>query len=130
LRWELDTRLGDAGRFKVDKIQDLEKMKRRQAAEAGESATSLEHEELMQHPEVQAQVAEMISQHWEGWVDQEIPALGGISPREAVKTPDGREAVEALLEEAERGGGQDEFLDTANRDGARRGRELLGLKRR
>ena len=130
LRRELDTRLGDAGRFKVEEIQDLEVMMRRQATEAGESATSAEHEELMQHPEVQAQVTEMISQHWAGWVDQEIPALGGISPREAVKTPDGREAVEALLEEAARGSGQDDVLDTANRGGARRARELLGLKRR
>jgi hypothetical protein len=32
----------------------------------------------MQHPEVQKQMAEMISKHWEIWVDQKIPALGGI----------------------------------------------------
>ena len=84
----------------------------------------------MQYPEVQAQVAKMFSRHWESWPDLEIPALGGISPREAIKTPDGREAVEALLEEAERGHGQDDVLDAANRDGARRVRELLDLKRR
>ena len=130
LRRELDTRLGDAGRFKVDEIQDLDAMMRHHAAEFAENTPSAEHEELMQYPEVQAQVAKMFSRHWESWPDLEIPALGGISPREAIKTPDGREAVEALLEEAERGHGQDDVLDAANRDGARRVRELLDLKRR
>ena len=81
----------------------------------------------MQHPEVQAQVAEILAQHWEGWVDQEIPALGGKSPRDAVKTADGREAVEALLNDADRGRGQDSFTAEVNRKGTQRVREILGL---
>jgi hypothetical protein len=31
------------------------------------------------------------------WVDEKIPALGGKTPRDAVKTPEGREKVEELL---------------------------------
>lgn len=55
------------------------------------------------------------------------PALGGKTPREAVKSSDGREAVEALLKDAERDRGQDPFTAEANRKGTRRVRELLGL---
>ncbi len=33
----------------------------------------------------------------EYWLDQEIPALGGRSPREAVEDPIGREEVRQLL---------------------------------
>jgi len=43
-----------------------------------------------------------------------------------VNSPDGREAVEALLKEAEKDRG-DPFMAEANRKGARRARELLGF---
>lgn len=130
LRREIEVRLGNDGRFKVDEIQDLDAMMRRHADESTESSQSSEHEELMQHPEVQAQVAEMFGRHWESWVDQKIPALGGITPRKAVKTADGREAVEALLNDAERGRGQDSFTAEINRKGARQVRKMLGLNDR
>ena len=91
---------------------------------------SIDHERLMQDPGVQAQVTEMLSKHWDSWVDQEIPALGGISPREAVKDADGREAVEALLKDAERGEVQDAFIAEINRKGAQRVRKILGLNER
>jgi hypothetical protein len=130
LRREIDARLGKDGRFKIDEIQDFDAMISRHAAGAAESPPSSEHEELMQHPEVQAQVAEMFGRHWESWVDQEIPALGGKTPREAVKTADGREAVEALLKDAERGHGQDSFTAEINRKGTRQVREMLGLNDR
>ena len=84
----------------------------------------------MQHPEVQEHMAEMFGRHWESWVDQEIPALGGKSPKDAVKTADGREAVEALLKDAERGRGQDPFTAEVNRKGTQRVREMLGLDHR
>jgi hypothetical protein len=130
LRREIDARLGEAGRFKVDEIQDFDAMMSRHTAGSAESIPSSEHEELMQHPEVQAQVAEMFSRHWQSWVDQEIPALGGKTPREAVKTTDGREAVEALLKDAERGRGQDSFTAEVNRKGAQQASVMLGLKDR
>jgi hypothetical protein len=130
LRREIDARLGKDGRFKLDEIQDFDAMMSRHAAGAAESTPSSENEELMQHPEVQAQVAEMFGRHWESWVDREIPALGGKTPREAVKTADGREAVEALLKDAERGHGQDSFTAEINRKGTRQVREMLGLNDR
>lgn len=56
-----------------------------------------EHDRLMQNPEIRAKLAEMLASFGEGWVDEKIPALGGKTPRQAVKTADGRESVEALL---------------------------------
>jgi hypothetical protein len=44
-----------------------------------------------------------------------------------VKTADGREAVEALLKDAERKRGQDSFTAKANRKGTQRVREMLGM---
>ena len=127
LRREIEARLGGDGRFKVDEIQDLDAMMDRHAAGSPEGTPSIEHEELMQHPEVQAQVAEMLGRHWENWADEKIPALGGKTPRQAVKTADGREAVEALLTDALRDRGQDSFTVEVNRKGAKRVREILGL---
>jgi cellulase/cellobiase CelA1 len=51
---------------------------------------------------------QMLHAHWQGWIDQKIPALGGQTPRKAVKTADGRESIEALLLDAERHADNDE----------------------
>ena len=130
LRNEIDNRLGEAGRFKVEEIQDLHSIMSKREAGTVEGEKSKKHEELMQLPEVQEQLAEIIRKHWESWVDQDIPALGGISPRDAAKTADGREAVEALLQNAARERGQDPFMADANRRGTQLVRKLLGLKHR
>jgi hypothetical protein len=66
------------------------------------SARSADDEELMQHPDVRAQLAEMQRRHYESWPDIPLPALNGRTPLDAVKDPDGREMVEALLSQFER----------------------------
>jgi len=38
---------------------------------------------------------------YENWLDEEVPALGGMTPREAVLAPDGRERLTDLLKELE-----------------------------
>jgi len=48
-------------------------------------------------PEYQEALEEFNRRHWEAWVDEEVSALGGITPREAAKTRLGRERLEALL---------------------------------
>jgi hypothetical protein len=50
-------------------------------------------------PEGRAYVEEMNRRHWEAWLDGKVPALGNITPRQAAKTPLGRERLEALLAE-------------------------------
>jgi hypothetical protein len=40
---------------------------------------------------------EMNERHWAGWLDDRVPALGNVTPREAAKSRRGRERLEALL---------------------------------
>jgi len=127
LRHEIETRLGRDASFKVDEIQDIDSMMDKLPDEPGQGTASKSHDELMQTPEVQEQLAGVIAAHWESWVDNDIPALGGKSPREAIKTADGREGVEALLLDAESSQRQDPFMVEANRKGAQLARECLGL---
>ncbi len=51
--------------------------------------------------EVQRALLEIEQEHYSGWVDEAIPALGGRTPREAVKTAGGRAAVDLLLKDFE-----------------------------
>ncbi len=51
----------------------------------------------MDGPEVDAAMAEFVRRHYETWPDQPLPALDGLTPREASATAIGREKVTALL---------------------------------
>jgi hypothetical protein len=64
---------------------------------AERAARDREAEELARDPALQAHMAEYLRQHYRGWVDSSLPALGGRTPRQAMRTRDGREMVEALL---------------------------------
>ena len=63
-----------------------------------------EHERLAALPEGRQAIDAQMRAHFEQWADQEIPALGGQTPRQAVKDPEGREMVAALILTMERHG--------------------------
>lgn len=63
----------------------------------GELPISEETQALMALPEVQAQLRELAAQYWTDWLDTELPALKGQTPRQASTTPVGRQRLEALL---------------------------------
>jgi hypothetical protein len=48
-------------------------------------------------PELIARIEDMYLQYCLAWLDQPVPILGGISPRQACATPAGRRAVERLI---------------------------------
>jgi len=52
-------------------------------------------------PELQAEVRRMKEQHMRDWIDNRIPALGGLTPREAARMPRVRPQLEILLKELE-----------------------------
>ncbi len=64
--------------------------------------TDTESARLYASPEVREALRDLMEKHWDGWIHEKIPALGGKTPLQAVKDPEGREMVEALLIEAER----------------------------
>jgi hypothetical protein len=53
-------------------------------------------------PQFQAALVSYLEQHYEGWIDIPLPALGERTPAQAVHDADGREQVEALLDQLER----------------------------
>ena len=56
-------------------------------------------EPLILPPEAIADLEERMLRQW---VDESIPALGGMTPRQAVRTPEGRQRVLDLLDYIER----------------------------
>jgi hypothetical protein len=64
-----------------------------------ESESRAEPEEpFVPPPEVIAELEEKILRQW---IDDSIPALGGLTPRQAVKTPEGRQRILELIAHAE-----------------------------
>jgi hypothetical protein len=59
---------------------------------------------LMARPEVQTKLRDILTQHYEAWIDEKLPILRGKTPREAVRTAAGREKVDALIKDIERMG--------------------------
>ena len=43
----------------------------------------------------------MMAAHWKSWLDKPIPALKNETPRQAARTPSGRERLVAVLREFE-----------------------------
>jgi SEC-C motif-containing protein len=84
-------------------------------------------DDFAQHPELREQVARLFERHYDDWVTQESPALGGRRPIDVVQEPNGREKVEALVIGIERDAAR------VNADAAAavvaRLRERLGLTR-
>jgi hypothetical protein len=64
-------------------------------------------------PEAEQLLLDFKRRHYAEWLDQAIPALGDLTPREAVRTAEGRNAVDVLLKDMEnherRGLGQNAF---------------------
>ena len=59
---------------------------------------SMSPEAATEHPEVAAAVAKMIAGYEERWLDESIPALSGLTPREAAADPTRRDDLIRLLD--------------------------------
>ena len=95
LKKEIEKRLGDGAFFEKAVIESFEG-KMRAAQIKGPSV-----EKPLKDPEEEAAMeealVEMQKRHWKAWIDEPLPALGGLTPRKAVKIKAGKEMVEALL---------------------------------
>lgn len=67
------------------------------AAEEGGDPTGIL--DPAEHPELRAVIDRVMRDYERRWVDERIPALGGRTPREAVRDPAGRREVLALLDD-------------------------------
>lgn len=51
--------------------------------------------------EIESLTKQMLTKHWDNWLDQHIPALDNLTPREAASDPLHRKKLEALLADFE-----------------------------
>lgn len=98
IKRKITRRLGKRAVFRNAVIQSMEKMLEEMQNNPGSRQTSPgQEEDLMALPEVQEQMQKMAEQHWQEWLDTQLPALKGQTPREAAKTALGRERLAALF---------------------------------
>jgi hypothetical protein len=103
IRALIESALGEHVHYRATEIQSVERMLSEARSGTGKrSAAADESAELMARPEVQAHLKAMFSAHYEDWATEKLPALGDRTPLEAVRSPGGRERVEALLADIER----------------------------
>ncbi len=104
LRKEIEKRLGSSAVHESTIAQTLEEMRENMPQEEAEEAElrKAEMEALLADPEARKFLQATMQKQIESWVHEKIPALGGRTPIQAVRDPDGKEAVEALLLQWER----------------------------
>lgn len=100
LRKLLMTQAGDALRFRSARYQDpWEAME----ASEGSPAPAADAETALPPEEAERLRREFLADHYQRWMDESIPALGGRTPRQAVRTTAGRARVEELVRTIEMG---------------------------
>jgi hypothetical protein len=93
-------RLPPGSRYLSTVVEPLEAaLAARQGRDSGEIDAG---EDLNQRPEIQAMLRDQYAAYYRDWLDMEIPALDGRTPRQAAATREGREKVEALVRGLER----------------------------
>lgn len=103
MRKEIEKRLGTLATHESTLAQTLEQMRKNTSQDAEEAELhDAEMEALLADPEARKFLQATMQKQVESWVHQKIPALGGRTPLEAVRDPDGKEMVEALLLDWER----------------------------
>ncbi len=100
IKTEIKSRLGDRAKYKATEVTPQESLLKNTTNK--KFPPNKRENDLLINPEIRRKIEQMISQDWEEWIDQPIPFLGGKTPREAVKSPEGKESVEALLLDTER----------------------------
>jgi hypothetical protein len=101
---EIEQRLGILARHRgtVSNMPEELMAARKESKKTLSSPAKSDPDETTLPPEVLEAVRANVRQEMEGWVDLKLPVLGGRTPRQAVRDPDGREIVESLLLEWER----------------------------
>lgn len=94
LRREIEKRLGGRVMFVRSVEESLEAM-------LADARSREPRDPDPEPPELAAVTAAMIDRHWTEWLDTPVPALENQTPRQAAKTPNGRERLAALLDEFE-----------------------------
>ncbi len=101
IKRKVNSLLKEHVKYRTIKVQSITSLMNK-AEENSVEKNQREQEFLEKQSEYQEIIDAELSDHWEQWVYEKLPALGGETPIEAVKDPDGREMVIALLDQFER----------------------------
>ncbi len=101
LRKEIEKRLGILASHQSTTSQTPEEMLKNSPRTSARPPNDA-NEAILRDPEAKKQFQEMLQKQVEGWVHEKVPLLGGKTPMQAVRDPDGKEIIEALLLEWER----------------------------
>lgn len=97
IRKLIEDKLGDTAHVRPTVIQSAQSICREvEGRDVDDDATVM--------PEIQTLMTQHMRNHYARWVDEQIPALGGKTPRQAIRSRDGRESVAALVDQLERHG--------------------------
>jgi hypothetical protein len=100
-RSEVERRLGTDAMYRTRVMESVEKAIQERGTRpetARERRAREDNERLNALPEVQEHLRATAAAHWRNWLDEKIPALRNRTPRQASRTPEGRERLEALLQ--------------------------------
>lgn len=104
IRAAVERACGDSIRHRIRKHTDPATLLRQQGSRGvggGRRNDSAESEDAIP-PEVRAQLLQDFKKkHYASWVDDQLPILGGKTPREAMSSAAGRARVEALVKDLE-----------------------------
>jgi uncharacterized protein YecA (UPF0149 family) len=92
----LEDTLQNLIKHRIDAVQSLESMLEEQA-----KAKPKKVDDEIPWEIKQALLKDMYDNHYREWLDCPLPALGGKSPRKAIKSNEGRRRIEDLLREME-----------------------------
>jgi hypothetical protein len=99
LRNEIEKRLGASATHQRTVAQTVDEMVSKLQKRKSPRATIDEEtvDDILRDPEVRKQLQERVQKQVEPWAYQKIPILGGRTPMQAVRYPDGKEIVESML---------------------------------
>jgi hypothetical protein len=125
LRAALERTLAGIARLRITEAIDPRDLDFGLDRAAGENDSAAK--DLASEPEVREELSRLLERHYDDWVTQELPVLGGRKPIDVVREPHGREKIEALVADMERRSARTQpgIGDTA----FKRLRERLGLTR-
>jgi hypothetical protein len=98
---EIAKRLGRRATLVETAVADLKEALATAAGRSGEDAPR-DREPFDESPEARDVRDAALGAHWVGWLDERIPALGKLTPRQAAASARGRERLDALLADFER----------------------------
>jgi hypothetical protein len=103
IRAEIEKRLGPGTVYRGTRLRPSEDMFKDIGNHAqSERTAEKSRPTIPDTPEIREAIRKQMEAHWKRWIGEKIPALGGITPRAASKTADGRESLDALLKDMER----------------------------